>query len=149
MRVNRVESNATIQKISDRLSVWLLVGNAAGLLFCFNAVLEHRICDWEAFRGTAILFGLGALGILLGHAFTALGHSLAVAIDARQGLLTNLDVRSARLERAMSRVFAFLRDTVMWLAVVGFMLGFAMLIVAPLGFILSPNSPAMLCTATS
>jgi hypothetical protein len=44
-----------------RIAGWLIAGNAGALLLCFNALLEHRICDWSAFNPLVLVFvaGLG------------------------------------------------------------------------------------------
>jgi magnesium-transporting ATPase (P-type) len=146
LRVNRSESNAAVQRLTDRLGVWLVLGNAAGLILCFNAVLDRRICDWDAFRGTAILFGIGAVGVVLAHAFSAQAHSLAVAIEARDGMIKNLDIRAAQSEGRITRTLNMVRNGLFVLALFGYVLGFAMVVVAPLKFLLDPSSPSILCS---
>jgi hypothetical protein len=42
-----------------RVATWLLVGNGAALLFCFNAAMSHNICDWSKVQPFAIAFFLG------------------------------------------------------------------------------------------
>lgn len=47
-----------------RVATWLLVGNGAALLFCFNAAMNDDICDWSIVRPFAIAFFFGMVGAL-------------------------------------------------------------------------------------
>lgn len=47
-----------------RVATWLLVGNGAALLFCFNAAINHDICNWANVQPFAIAFFLGMVWAL-------------------------------------------------------------------------------------
>ena len=47
-----------------RVGTWLLVGNGAALLFCFNAVANNHICDWSKVQPFALVFFLGLVWAL-------------------------------------------------------------------------------------
>jgi hypothetical protein len=49
------QANTLAQKISG----WVLAGNGAGLLICFNALADRTICTWGAVKPLALLFLLG------------------------------------------------------------------------------------------
>jgi hypothetical protein len=84
-----------------RLATWLLVGNAAALLACFNAAISGRVCNWQVLQhfGGAFLVGMVfvmASVVLTGEVvsravarMTALGSAYrqaAIAIDANNEL---------------------------------------------------------------
>jgi hypothetical protein len=53
------DADAYARKLADLTATWLVAGNAAGLLLIFNAVLDHKVCDWAAFQWPAVLLALG------------------------------------------------------------------------------------------
>ncbi|MBL8543699.1 MAG: hypothetical protein JNJ63_07790 [Hyphomonadaceae bacterium] len=60
-RVHKLAQNATAEGDVRfvRMAGWLIAGNAGALLLCFNALLDHKICDWDAFNPLVLIFVAG------------------------------------------------------------------------------------------
>ncbi|MDX2277613.1 MAG: hypothetical protein NW206_19355 [Hyphomonadaceae bacterium] len=71
------QSQANI--IAQRVAGWVLAGNGAGLLICFNALAARSICDWEAVQPLAILFLLGIVCAFASVVFAGKVAELAAA----------------------------------------------------------------------
>jgi hypothetical protein len=138
-------AEATSSKLADRLSIWLLVGNASGLLLCFNAALDHKVCDWPSFRWTAIEFGAGAAAVLLAHVLTAFSYSWRGGIESFRAANPSPAPAEAPALGFLVSIFSFVLNAAIVLVVFLFAVGFGTLIHAPLGFLLDPNAPQMLC----
>lgn len=55
------KANAHGMAVLATTAAWLLAANSGALLLCFNAVLDHKICDWATFRRLTELFAAGAI----------------------------------------------------------------------------------------
>jgi hypothetical protein len=62
-------------QLGGRLSTWLLVGNAAALLLCFNGLLDHKVCDWPVFRPLVSAFAVGLAASFLAPFFAWLASA--------------------------------------------------------------------------
>ena len=47
-----------------RVATWVLVGNGAALLLCFNAAIARQICDWSVLQPYAGVFLLGIVCVV-------------------------------------------------------------------------------------
>jgi hypothetical protein len=145
LHYDATKSEAAMNRITDRLSVWLLAGNAGGLLLCFNAALDHKICDWDSFRVIALEFGGGAAAILLAHVMTAFSYSWRGGIEGYKAVNADVSESQASVHGCMMSIFAVVLQLAMGATVLLFLVGFVTLIHAPLSFLLDANASHMLC----
>lgn len=131
-------------RITDRLSIWLLLGNASGLLLCFNAALDNKICDWPFIRAIASEFGFGATAILVAHILTAFSYSWSGALEKYKTANASLTGENAVAHGCLKLTFDVVYYVAMAVCVLGYIVGFITLIHAPLTF-LNAASPALLC----
>lgn len=136
---------AAMTRVTDRLSIWLLVGNASGLLLCLNAALEHKICAWPLLRAIAFEFGVGATAILLAHVFTAFSYSWAGALDKYKGANASLTGVDAILHRYVTLFFDVVFALAAMLCILCYVTGFVTLIHAPLSFFNTTDPATLLC----
>jgi hypothetical protein len=65
--------------IAQKISGWVLAGNGAGLLICFNALADRTICNWDAVKPLALLFLLGIVCAFASVVFAGRVAELAAA----------------------------------------------------------------------
>jgi hypothetical protein len=65
--------------LSQRVSTWVLAGNGAGLLLCFNALVQRQICNWGGVQPLAALFLFGMIGAFSSVVFSMRKYELAAA----------------------------------------------------------------------
>jgi hypothetical protein len=136
---------AAMNKLTDRLSIWLLVGNASGLLLALNAALDHQICDWPFLRGLAIEFGFGATAILFGHVFTVFSYSWAGALEKYKAANVSLTGLDAVLHKYVTLFFDVIYTLAMMLCILCYIAGFFTIIHAPLSFLNTADPATLLC----
>lgn len=132
-------------RLTDRLSIWLLAGNASGLLLCFNAALDHKICNWLAFRPVAIEFGFGAVAILVAQVLTVFTYSWRGGVEGTRAANRALAGEEAQKAGCALRGFSIILYVVLAIALAGYAAGFYTIIHAPLRLLLDPHVTSMLC----